>query len=52
PLVSAIKPRELAALFPPDHPDRQLEESSRAREEAELDGEYDRDAIQAKRDEP
>jgi hypothetical protein len=41
-IVTAVKPAELSALFPPDHPDR-LEESSRARRNADLDAEYDRE---------
>jgi glycerol-3-phosphate O-acyltransferase/dihydroxyacetone phosphate acyltransferase len=39
--VTAVKPSELAALFPPDHPDR-LEESWRARRNADLDADLDR----------
>jgi 1-acyl-sn-glycerol-3-phosphate acyltransferase len=41
-IVTAVKPAELTALFPPDHPDR-LEESWRARRNADLDSEYDRE---------
>jgi 1-acyl-sn-glycerol-3-phosphate acyltransferase len=41
-IVTAVKPTELSALFPPDHPDR-LEESWRARRNADLDAEYDRE---------
>lgn len=39
--VTAVKPAELAALFPPDHPDR-LEESWRTRRNADLDADLDR----------
>ena len=39
--VSAVKPASVDALFPPDHPDR-LEESSRARRNADLDSELDK----------
>ncbi len=41
--VTAVKPSELEALFPPNHPDR-LEESWRASGNADLDAELDRDA--------
>jgi len=41
-VVTAVKPAALPALFPPDHPDR-LEESWRARRNADLDAEYDRE---------
>jgi len=41
-VVTAVKPAEVAALFPPDHPDR-AEESWRARKNADLDSEYDRE---------
>jgi glycerol-3-phosphate O-acyltransferase / dihydroxyacetone phosphate acyltransferase len=41
-VVSAVKPATLAAMFPADHPDR-LEESWRARRNADLDAEYDRE---------
>lgn len=40
-IVTAVKPAELPALFPPDHPDR-LEESWRARRNADLDADLDR----------
>jgi 1-acyl-sn-glycerol-3-phosphate acyltransferase len=40
--VTAVKPAGLASLFPPDHPDRLVEESSRARRNADLDAEYDK----------
>ncbi|CAN5164486.1 hypothetical protein BH11MYX1_BH11MYX1_13370 [soil metagenome] len=40
--VSAVKPAELAAMFPADHPDR-LAESSHARRDADLDAEFDKD---------
>jgi 1-acyl-sn-glycerol-3-phosphate acyltransferase len=40
-IVTAVKPAELSALFPPDHPDR-LEESWRARRNADLDADLDR----------
>lgn len=43
--VGAVKPAEVDALFPADHPDR-IEESSRARRDADLDDELD------KREEP
>lgn len=39
-VVTAVKPAELAALFPADHPDR-AEESWRARKNADLDAELD-----------
>jgi 1-acyl-sn-glycerol-3-phosphate acyltransferase len=39
--VSAVKPANVEAMFPPDHPDR-LEESSRARRNADLDAELDK----------
>ena len=41
--VGVVKPAELAALFPIDHPDRRIEESSRARSAADLDAELDKD---------
>ena len=41
-VVTAVKPADLPALFPPDHPDRLVEESSRARRNADLDAEYDK----------
>jgi hypothetical protein len=40
-----VKPAELAALFPPDHPHR-LDESSAARKAADLDSELDKDAVE------
>ena len=41
-VVTAVKPAELAALFPADHPDRaQAEESWRARRNADLDADFD-----------
>ncbi|MDQ3338600.1 MAG: lysophospholipid acyltransferase family protein [Myxococcota bacterium] len=46
-IVGDVKPRELEALFPPDHPDR-LHESSEARKAAELDAEFDKDAAEAR----
>jgi 1-acyl-sn-glycerol-3-phosphate acyltransferase len=39
--VSAVKPANVEAMFPPDHPDR-LEESSHARRDADLDSELDK----------
>lgn len=45
-IVTEIKPPDLAALFPPDHPDRELE-SSGARRAADLDAELDKDAVEA-----
>ena len=47
-IVTEIKPRDLEALFPPDHPDRIARdlESSRARRNADLD-ELDKDAAEA-----
>jgi 1-acyl-sn-glycerol-3-phosphate acyltransferase len=39
--VSAVKPANVDAMFPPDHPDR-IEESSRARRNADLDAELDK----------
>ena len=44
-IVTEVKPPELAALFPPDHPERG--ESSRARRDADLDAELDKDAVEA-----
>jgi 1-acyl-sn-glycerol-3-phosphate acyltransferase len=41
-VVTAVKPAQLPPLFPPDHPDR-LEESWRARRNADLDSEMDRE---------
>ncbi|MEO8842228.1 MAG: lysophospholipid acyltransferase family protein [Kofleriaceae bacterium] len=40
--VTAVKPAEVDALFPADHPDR-AEESSKARRDADLDSELDKD---------
>jgi glycerol-3-phosphate O-acyltransferase / dihydroxyacetone phosphate acyltransferase len=47
-IVSEVKPRDLAALFPPDHPDRMdpERESSEARRDADLDAELDKDAAE------
>ncbi len=39
-VVTAVKPADLPALFPPEHPDR-AEESLRSREMADLDAELD-----------
>ena len=44
--VNAVKPADLKPLFPADHPDR-LVESSRARKDADLDAEFDKDAAEA-----
>jgi 1-acyl-sn-glycerol-3-phosphate acyltransferase len=44
--VNAVKPAHVEALFPEDHPDR-LEESWRARRNADLDAELDKDAAEA-----
>jgi glycerol-3-phosphate O-acyltransferase/dihydroxyacetone phosphate acyltransferase len=41
--VTAVKPAELEALFPADHPDR-IEETSKQRRNADLDAEFDKDA--------
>jgi hypothetical protein len=41
-VVTAVKPAELPALFPADHPDR-AEESWRARKNADLDADFDAD---------
>jgi glycerol-3-phosphate O-acyltransferase / dihydroxyacetone phosphate acyltransferase len=41
-IVTEIKPVELPALFPPDDPRREPEESRRARKNADLDAELDR----------
>lgn len=52
-IVTEVKPEHLEALFPPDHPDRAFEdaeEDSRARRNADLDAEYDKDARDAARD--
>jgi hypothetical protein len=43
--VTAVKPDDLPALFPPDHPDR-LEESDHSRRQADLDAELDKDAAE------
>ena len=43
--VTAVKPEELEALFPADHPDR-IEESSKQRRNADLDSEFDKDAAE------
>jgi glycerol-3-phosphate O-acyltransferase / dihydroxyacetone phosphate acyltransferase len=51
--VNAVKPKELALLFPADHPDRrvdELEESWRSRRNADLDAELDKDAAEAAAD--
>ena len=48
-IVSAVKPREVEALFPPDHPDR-FDESSEARKAADLDAEFDKDATEDARE--
>lgn len=46
-IVTEVKPANLAALFPPDHPEREeAEESWRARRNADLDAEYDKDAAE------
>jgi glycerol-3-phosphate O-acyltransferase / dihydroxyacetone phosphate acyltransferase len=47
--VNAVKPADLQALFPPDHPDR-IEESWRSRRHADLDAELDKDAAEAAAD--
>lgn len=47
--VNAVKPKEVQALFPPDHPDR-LEESWRSRRDADLDAEFDKDAAEDRAD--
>ena len=44
--VNAVKPAHVESLFPEDHPDR-LEESWRARRNADLDAELDKDAAEA-----
>jgi len=59
-IVSAVKPHALEPLFPPDHPDRVdaaravslpfTEETSRARRDADLDAELDKDAAEAEAD--
>lgn len=48
--VNAVKPVHVQALFPEDHPDR-LEESWRARHNADLDAELDKDAALAEQEE-
>lgn len=48
--VNAVKPAHVEALFPEDHPDR-LEESWRARRNADLDAELDKDAVEAEQEE-
>lgn len=48
--VNAVKPAHVESLFPEDHPDR-LEESWRARRNADLDAELDRDAVEAEQEE-
>jgi hypothetical protein len=45
--VNAVKPAEVEALFPPDHPDR-IEESWRSRRDADLDAELDRREAEAR----
>jgi 1-acyl-sn-glycerol-3-phosphate acyltransferase len=44
-IVTDVKPEDLPALFPPDHPDR-VHESSSARRDADLDSELDKDAVE------
>ncbi len=47
--VNAVKPKDLALLFPADHPERhthELEESWRSRRNADLDAELDKDAAE------
>jgi glycerol-3-phosphate O-acyltransferase/dihydroxyacetone phosphate acyltransferase len=52
-IVTEVKPASLAALFPPDHPDRDdPEESWRARRNADLDAEYDQDAAEDAAEKP
>jgi glycerol-3-phosphate O-acyltransferase/dihydroxyacetone phosphate acyltransferase len=48
--VNAVKPAHVESLFPEDHPDR-LEESWRARRNADLDAELDKDAAEVAREE-
>jgi glycerol-3-phosphate O-acyltransferase / dihydroxyacetone phosphate acyltransferase len=43
--VTAVKPAEVDAMFPVDHPDR-VEESSKARRNADLDSELDKDVVE------
>jgi glycerol-3-phosphate O-acyltransferase/dihydroxyacetone phosphate acyltransferase len=51
-IVTAIKPAELPALFPPDDPRRDdPEESWRARKNADLDAELDKDAAEERAEE-
>jgi 1-acyl-sn-glycerol-3-phosphate acyltransferase len=50
-IVTAVKPADLKALFPPDHPDR-LEESWRSQKDADLDAEFDKDAAEDRQDDP
>lgn len=53
-VVTEVKPLDLPALFPPDDPRRrsenELEESWRARRNADLDAELDRDAAEERAD--
>lgn len=52
-VVTEVKPVGLAQLFPPDDPRRDdPEESWRARKNADLDAEFDKDAAQERADEP
>ena len=46
-IVTEIKPADLQALFPPDHPVRIAGETSEARHDADLDAELDKDAMEA-----
>jgi hypothetical protein len=41
-VVTEVKPEHLESLFPPDHPDRVVEESEEAREDSDLDSAYDK----------
>ncbi len=41
-VVTEVKPANLESLFPPDHPDRIVEESEEAREASDLDSAYDK----------
>jgi glycerol-3-phosphate O-acyltransferase/dihydroxyacetone phosphate acyltransferase len=51
-IVTAVKPASLAALFPPDDPRREeAEESWRARKNADLDAELDKDAAEERAEE-
>ncbi len=45
-VVNAVKPKELELLFPPDHPERIMEESRQASRDADLDAEFDKDAAE------